>query len=81
MDCPYCGKPLEEGEISITGGFGGTIYWVPKGYTDKHWAKMTQLPRTIKKEGGVIISGQTTNVSEPLVAYQCPHCKKVIIDY
>lgn len=81
MNCPYCGNLMEEGEISITGGFGGTIYWVPKGYTDKHWSKMTQLPRTIEKEGGFIISGQTTNVSESLVAYQCPQCKKIIISY
>ena len=80
MNCPYCGKPMEEGEISITGGCG-TIYWVSKGYTDKYWSKTTQLPRTIKKEGGFIISAQTSNISEPLVAYQCPQCKKIIISY
>ena len=80
MDCPFCGHQMEKGEISITGG-RGTIYWAPANYMEKHAFKISQMTHTIKKGGGIIISRQTSNISEPLYAYRCPVCKKIIINY
>jgi hypothetical protein len=71
---------MEKGKCSIS-GLGGTIYWVPENYMKKHFFKLTQFKKAIEKDGGIIISKQTTNVSETLVAYHCKNCKKIVLDY
>lgn len=65
MDCSFCGRQMEKGEISIT-GVGGTIYWVPENYMEKHPFKTCQIPHTIKKSGGVIIDCIRTSVRVPM---------------
>lgn len=80
VNCPICGEEMISGEVCIS-GLGGTIYWVPKDFSNKHWSKTTQLKTTIEKEGGVIVSKPMTNISDPLVAYNCLKCRNVVINY
>lgn len=79
MKCPYCNADIAKGEISNS--LGGSIYWIPEQYLHKHMFRLLQLKSRIKKNGGVILSKEVTNISNPLTAYHCIQCKKVIIEY
>lgn len=79
MMCPYCNEEMQKGEIQCRQG--GMIYWQPRevnyGITKKRYSK-----RGVQRHGGIVLSPhQMYVISKPLIAYHCPSCKKVVIDY
>lgn len=66
MNCPKCGKIMEEGLVQA----GGAVTWV----REKH--KVSLLP----KEGEVML-GRSIMGYCAIPAHICKSCKKVLVDY
>lgn len=72
MECPYCGKEMALGYIQCRDGV--------------YWAEKIRPVAAITLFAGNIINLETDNVGvifggHATVAYRCPDCKKIIIDY
>ena len=64
----------------VQSGNGSMIYWQPDEAT-KEINKMRYTKRSVEKHGGIILSKHQYNISDPLVAYKCSNCQKIIIKY
>lgn len=67
--CPYCGKEMELGYIQCRDG----VTWTPK--------KQLVASLSFFGNGSVRIENGAADNSTAVYAYNCPECKKVIIDY
>lgn len=79
MMCPYCNNQMKKGEVQCQQG--GMIYWQPEEATTGI-NKMRYSKHGVEKHGGIVLSAHQMNIfSKPLIGYNCPSCKKVIIAY
>ena len=72
MNCPYCGKPMEEGVIQCRDG----LYWTAKA------RPVAALPLGGKErialsdgEAGGLFSGHKA------AAFCCKDCRKIVLEY
>ena len=65
MNCPFCGKPMEEGVLNS----GDPIHWSESA---------TGLPVPTRR--GDVILGKMLGLLRPR-ALLCRSCRKVIVDY
>jgi len=70
MNCPYCGEEMKAGLIQS----GGELNWFP----GKH---RKIFGRGFLHEGSVVLSELSFLKGSACVAYNCPQCKKILIDY
>ena len=70
MQCPYCGKEMEEGLIQSP----QEIAWL-------RGTKRPLLGRAKFHDGSVVLSELSVMKSSAVTAYLCRECKKVLIDY
>lgn len=74
MDCPFCGKPMEEGKF-MTGSGSGAV-WVPKD-TKRPFPNFTL--RKIQDAGGMILADHYNfRDGYSLTANICRKCKSGI---
>lgn len=70
MKCPYCQKEMQKGLIQSP----QEINWIP-GETRKLFG------RGLFHGGSVILSELSMMKGSACVAYNCPECQKIVIDY
>lgn len=74
MDCPYCGKPMEAG--NIPGRRDSGVYWVPEGedvsVAFSNWV--------LKEKDGIQLCDPKLIGIPELKTYVCRACKKGIFD-
>lgn len=70
MNCPYCGKEMEEGLIQSP----QEISWIAG-------TKKTLLGRAKFHADSVILSELSMLNGSAVAAYLCRDCKKIVIDY
>ena len=70
MDCPFCGKEMEEGEIflplhgSAIANYNGEVMWSGKS----------------KNESSIRLGGKPAGFSRYYKANKCNECRKLIMD-
>ncbi len=69
MVCPYCEKEMDLGFIQCRDG----VTWTPK--------KQFLPALSFLGKGAVSLENGAADNSSAVYAYNCPECKKVIIDY
>ena len=69
MVCPYCGKEMETGFIQCRDG----VTWTPK--------KQFRPSLSFLGKGAVSLENGAADNSSAVYAYNCPECKKVVIEY
>lgn len=70
MNCPYCQKEMEAGLI--------------EGSQALHWYRGLKRRRTgifIPEEDKLLLSEMDMLRGSAVLAYRCPDCKKLLIDY
>ena len=65
MICPYCGKEMEKGKIQTN---GSTMLFSVNDYAFLKVARAKDVQ---------LAKGYNSNVE----AYNCPECKKIVIEY
>ena len=70
MNCPYCGNDMEKGLIQSP----NELSWI-KG------DKRRLFGRSFLHEGSVVLSELSVMKGSACVAYNCPQCRKILIDY
>lgn len=70
MNCPICGKVMEEGGIIGNGAL--SIDWYPKSEFEKPWY------RKLIYKGGKNLGASLAKVTKVPNAWYCPACDKVI---
>lgn len=68
MNCPYCGKLMEEGVIQS-----------PHEISWKNERKL--LGRAMFHEDAIILSKLAFIRGSAVIAYRCSDCEKIVIDY
>ena len=73
MNCPYCGGPMEHGEI--TGDGRGKVRWVPEG----------ELPTKLDRFFADPYRRRLTGATYKMFCFwiqsdYCPKCRKMIFD-
>lgn len=76
MNCPFCGKEMEQGEIRSCQG--GMIYWQP---VKEEINRMRYTKSSIIKHDGVVLCGSQNNLTDSKEAYICEECRKFIMSY
>ena len=69
MVCPYCGKEMQAGFIQCRDG----VTWTPK--------KQPVASLSFLGKGAVSLENGAADNSHAVYAYNCPECKKVVIEY
>jgi len=72
MICPYCNKEMEKGFIPAN---KSCVSWLPDG------SRKSFVVYNPSKYNGIKLTNNPIYKSEEVIAYNCTHCKKVIIDY
>lgn len=70
MKCPYCGNHMEKGLIHSP----HELSWI-KGERRKFFARASLY------EDSIVLSELSMIKGSACVAYNCPQCKKLLIDY
>jgi len=65
MNCPYCGKPMEEGVLNSRGPV--------------HWSESAS-GLSVPTQRGDVILGKLLGALRPK-AWLCRDCRKVVVDY
>ena len=73
MNCPYCGKPMEEGRLLGRRDFGHV--WLPQEVSTP-----AMLSRKIVENKNGIILNDPTVLRPGVDAYICRTCKKGVFD-
>ena len=76
MQCPYCAKEMQKGEILAT--TGGLIWWQPLSDYGISWLRYTK--KSIKKHGGILLRNWYAR-RRSVSMFQCVKCNKIVIDY
>ena len=70
MICPYCGNNMKIGLIHSP----HELNWIPG-------KKRKLFARGFLHEGSVVLSQLSMLKGSACVAYNCPQCQKIVIDY
>ena len=70
MNCPYCGRKMAKGLIHSP----HELSWI-KGDKRKLFA------RALLHEDSVVLSELSVMKGSACIAYNCPDCQKILIDY
>lgn len=70
MQCPYCGNEMKKGLIHSP----HELNWIPG-------EKRKLFTRGFLHDGSVVLSGLSMLRGSACVAYNCPQCQKIVIDY
>ena len=70
MNCPYCGNEMKKGLIHSP----QELNWIPG-------EKRRLFTRAFLHKGSVVLSELSIVKGSACVAYNCPHCQKIVIDY
>ncbi len=68
--CPYCGKEMELGYIQSRDG----VYWCVKK------RPVAAIPPILQEYIELATSGESFS-GGAVEAYNCPDCKKIVVDY
>ena len=74
MNCPYCGKPMETGEIP--GRREAGIFWIP----EEADIMVSFAEWELKEKGGITLTEPKFFGFPSLKAYICRACKKGMFD-
>jgi len=72
MICPYCNKELDKGFIPAN---KSCVSWLP------HGTRKSFVVYNPSKYNGIKLTNTPIFKNEEVIAFNCSHCKKVIIDY
>lgn len=74
MNCPYCGKPMETGEIP--GRREAGVFWIP----EEADIMVSFAEWELKEKGGITLTEPKFFGFPSLKAYICRACKKGMFD-
>lgn len=69
MNCPYCGREMERGEVFSSHG----IHWCKRSGSGERSAGMPLVKPTAKNFFTGVVKGFTVE------GYRCPDCNKIIL--
>ena len=81
MNCPFCGNPMEEGNVTTADSIG--LLFMPKGMQPE---RIVNTHKNIEHRGGLVLDGPYSggnfrlNTTE-IPAHVCKSCRKIVMDY